>query len=682
MALANVAVCLYRRGARVLVVDWDLEAPGLENFFFDSEAKVQDVKSQFGVIDMLLDYKRQYSLVAPLPAVNKESAGSETDHAAAPLRPFDQVAPHLLPLRSLLYPIFPPQSPSDTKSRALWLLPSGWRSTGRKTRVSVQTGATSKDERFSKYAEAVQSFDWAEFYTHFDGESYFSWFREQLLPVPSNPPGPSDSSTDRLGLDAVLIDSRTGVTEMGGVCTRQLADVIVSFCAPNYQNLDGVARMSESFVREDLRKFRGGRLPEVVVVPARIDLQGETSEQNKFHTLFDDKLRRPLAFEQLGLNMWDLRIPYATKYAYREALAVGVPDSNKTLEKAYVDLTTRLVLLSTPGSNLQIYFAPDLLQLKRAIGTPVADEHLSGAEDLLLRGSSALAGFTSHEEAIARRVLTRLVNVVPEGGTSTRVRINLNDFGEAEQAAARRLVDLKLLAIEGTVGDEKVQLAHEALISHWPKLDQWLQEDREFLLWRQRLRANVSTWEERRRAKSVLLPKDLAAEAAKWMELRPEDLTPIEAEFIEFSKSQNASLFNEVASLVRAVSPVTLGAVMPIFVLAIIVVNRSERFIRSSRMQTFLWGLLGALTVSLLGYVRNRFTILERYEDERGSRTNVSYWLLSVASSLLGGMFAFLFQTGDQPMTASLALYIGAAAPLLIRELVLVPSPKRLSKSQ
>lgn len=34
MALSNVAEFLYSRGARVLMVDWDLEAPGLESFFF------------------------------------------------------------------------------------------------------------------------------------------------------------------------------------------------------------------------------------------------------------------------------------------------------------------------------------------------------------------------------------------------------------------------------------------------------------------------------------------------------------------------------------------------------------------------------------------------------------------------------------------------------------------------
>ena len=33
MALANVATLLSKWGKRVLMIDWDLEAPGLENFF-------------------------------------------------------------------------------------------------------------------------------------------------------------------------------------------------------------------------------------------------------------------------------------------------------------------------------------------------------------------------------------------------------------------------------------------------------------------------------------------------------------------------------------------------------------------------------------------------------------------------------------------------------------------------
>ena len=38
MALANVAVLLGQRRQRILVVDWDLEAPGVERYFSGSFA--------------------------------------------------------------------------------------------------------------------------------------------------------------------------------------------------------------------------------------------------------------------------------------------------------------------------------------------------------------------------------------------------------------------------------------------------------------------------------------------------------------------------------------------------------------------------------------------------------------------------------------------------------------------
>src|SRR5208282_2265573 len=213
--------------------------------------QIEKVRSHLGVIDMLLDYQRQCSMAslsAPKPT-RPEEKGDRVEPQPSGI--FQLVKPHLLPLESYLFPIHPPESETDRRSKGLWLLPAGWRSTG-KSRGEAEDR---KEERFSKYAQAVQSFEWADLYANFEGQAYFEWLRDQFRPIWSS--SGQDDPAAQLGFDAVLIDSRTGVTEMGGVCTRQLADVVVSFCAPNYQNLDGVARMSESFVREDLRKFRG-----------------------------------------------------------------------------------------------------------------------------------------------------------------------------------------------------------------------------------------------------------------------------------------------------------------------------------------------------------------------------------------------------------------------------------------
>ena len=147
----------------------------------------------------------------------------------------------LPPLSHAFVSINPPSHDPSSEGK-LFLLPAGSRGS----------------DRFNRYAEAVQSFDWTDFYTNFEGEAYFEWMRRQL------------ESPDVA--DIVLIDSRTGVAEMSGVCTRQLADVVVCLCAPNDQNLDGIEMMAKSFLRPDLLEARNGRPLQLIMTPARIDI--------------------------------------------------------------------------------------------------------------------------------------------------------------------------------------------------------------------------------------------------------------------------------------------------------------------------------------------------------------------------------------------------------------------------
>src|SRR5437588_701647 len=67
MALANVAELLYHRGLRVLMVDFDLEAPGLEQFFEVRAAlhSPYEVMNARGIVDMLFSYKDLRSLPQP-----------------------------------------------------------------------------------------------------------------------------------------------------------------------------------------------------------------------------------------------------------------------------------------------------------------------------------------------------------------------------------------------------------------------------------------------------------------------------------------------------------------------------------------------------------------------------------------------------------------------------------------
>jgi predicted acylesterase/phospholipase RssA len=227
---------------------------------------------------------------------------------------------NLPPITEMLFPLHRP----GPDGGALWLLPAGWRS----------------GERFRAYAQQVQVFDWSEFYAAYQGAAYFEWLREQLLAI----------------ADVVLIDSRTGVTEMGGVCARQLADVVVSFCGSNDQNVKGAQLMNESFLGAATHAARGAanRRPlEVVVVPARVDQQGEEAELSAFLQRFRELFGPVRPAPGVATDPVDLSIPYVTKYSYREKLVVGQPVRSEQMERAYERLATLLALYAPEGSAVR-----------------------------------------------------------------------------------------------------------------------------------------------------------------------------------------------------------------------------------------------------------------------------------------------------------------------------------------
>jgi tetratricopeptide (TPR) repeat protein len=279
MALANVAELFYEAGLKVLMVDWDLEAPGLERFFFP-EKEIERILDGPGVVDMLLGYKKQMAQELPI---------SESEEEFLPFENPDQFIIDLYPNVS-------------NKGR-LWLLPPGRRSA----------------EHFFKYANSVLTFDWQDFYQNWEGARYFEWLRRQF---------------ERIA-DVVLLDSRTGVTEMGGVCTYQFADVVVMFCSANRQSLEGTYRMLLDFNDPQVQEVRGRPL-DIVVVPARIE-NAESNFLNEFQQEFLARFARytPQALGEGSDQFWRLAIPYIPRYAYRESIAVR--EKNKASAKEMVE---------------------------------------------------------------------------------------------------------------------------------------------------------------------------------------------------------------------------------------------------------------------------------------------------------------------------------------------------------
>ena len=123
------------------------------------------------------------------------------------------------------------------------------------------------------------------------------------------------------------IDSRTGITDIGDICTVLLPDVLVLMFVTNHQNIEGVKSVIEraEAVRQKLPVNRSKLLG--VPVPARDEVYNEYEKSLEWRTIFARALGH-LYKEWLpkeiapadALNK--LFIPYITNWSFGERIPV------------------------------------------------------------------------------------------------------------------------------------------------------------------------------------------------------------------------------------------------------------------------------------------------------------------------------------------------------------------------
>ena len=176
------------------------------------------------------------------------------------------------------------------------------------------------------------------------------------------------------------------------------------------------------------------------------------------------------------------------------------------------------------------------------------------------RANAVFAGLTGEQQAAAPRLFGRLVRLTAAGeeGADTRQRVRLDDLDEASRSAVEPFVAGRLLVTARDPGTSTtqanpddgpapvapddpttVEVAHEALIRQWERLRGWIKEDREFLLWRQRLGFQIAEWERSGRDGGTLLRGALLKEARRFVRSRRADLNDREREFLARSESQS-----------------------------------------------------------------------------------------------------------------------------------------------
>ena len=128
------------------------------------------------------------------------------------------------------------------------------------------------------YGQRLNAIDWGLLYAARDGYVMFEDVRAQW---------------EAAGFDYVLLDSRTGFTDVGGICTRHLPDAVVSLFRPDDQSLGGTAQMAEAIRAEVPTPRRSDDIEQHFVMAGIPDADDEHGHLARRRKVFVDRLGIP-----------------------------------------------------------------------------------------------------------------------------------------------------------------------------------------------------------------------------------------------------------------------------------------------------------------------------------------------------------------------------------------------------
>ena len=163
------------------------------------------------------------------------------------------------------------------------------------------------------------------------------------------------------------------------------------------------------------------------------------------------------------------------------------------------------------------------------------------------------------ERRRARTILLRLA--AGEGVAVVRRRVPLDELELERDEEVRRVLGALTEARLLTISDSVVEVSHEALLREWPRLREWLEEDREGRRLHEDLIERARQWNERGRDRGDLYRGVRLASAVEWAAAHEQELNETERQFLAESRQASqralrrlrAAVFALVALLVLAV---------------------------------------------------------------------------------------------------------------------------------
>ncbi|MGW5419729.1 caspase, EACC1-associated type [Streptomyces sp. NPDC003943] len=226
----------------------------------------------------------------------------------------------------------------------------------------------------------------------------------------------------------------------------------------------------------------------------------------------DERLARLLRSGQFS-------VPALSEDELRAAVERPAAHAGLRLEEGLVDHLLHELRREAPGGERDAVALPFLAHAlqqtwARRRGTLLTFAGYEAAGGI--RGSVARVADELHDALDAagrerlRELLLRMVTLVDAEGRAARRRLPVPETeGDADRELLDRLADTRLVVLDR----DEAQLCHDSLLYGWPRLRDWIRDDRVRLLVRRRVGDAADSWHEGGRKNSALYRGDQLAAA-------------------------------------------------------------------------------------------------------------------------------------------------------------------------
>lgn len=353
LALSNIARRLSELNKKVCILDFDLDAPGLQ-FKFTNTYNIAPIKK--GIVDYIYDFS---------------STGNIPDH----------IIDYVTQLKS-----------NNITATDIALIPAG-------------------DIHDNQYWKKLSMIPWADmFYSEeANGIEFFLDLKHKI--------------ETELKPDFLLIDSRTGITDISGITLRLFADEVVVLGVNNDENIFGSKMIIKNLLNKDGALF--GVLPKVHFVLTRIpftDSPDDKSKKVRIIDLLTSEFKEHLDLEDFHINL--IHSDRRLEEQERQLIGYSLEEKSVSISNDYLNLFKLLtsdLLTEEELKALEIFKASESEYIKFVNEPQLFKklEYISNAINLSPTNSSYLfaRAYTYNEMGNKESALNeylKILDLVPE----------------------------------------------------------------------------------------------------------------------------------------------------------------------------------------------------------------------------------------------------------------------------